>query len=105
MSKWNPFNAVAPGSSMINEVLKEKNKVTMPTLSDDQINELQEKILTAFNNQSIIKIKYFRNGRYYINDGIITNIDVSAHKLVLNGDFPVFFSQIIEICEKNTCIP
>ena len=56
--------------------VKEKNKVTMPTLSDDQINELQEKILTAFNNQSIIKIKYFRNGRYYINEGIITNIDV-----------------------------
>lgn len=97
MSKWNPFNAVAPGSSMVNEVLKEKNKVTMPILSEDQINELQEKILNAFNTQSIVNIKYFKNGRYYLNNGIITNIDVSAHKLVLNSQFPIFFSQIIEI--------
>ena len=96
-SKWNPFNAVASGSSMVYDVLKEKNKVSMPVLSDDQMNELQEKIMTAFNNQSLVKIKYFRNGRYYINDGIITNIDVLGHKIVLNGDFSIFFSQIIGI--------
>ena len=55
-SKWNPFNAVAPGGFMVNEVLKEKNKIDMPILSDDQKMELQERIFEAHNNQEIIKI-------------------------------------------------
>ena len=58
-SKWNPFNAVAPGGMMVNEVLREKNKIEMPILSDDQKMALQERILEAHNNQEIIKIKYF----------------------------------------------
>ena len=55
-SKWNPFNAVAPGGFMVNEVLKEKNKIDMPILSDDQKMELQERIFEAYNNQYTIKI-------------------------------------------------
>ena len=42
-SKWNPFNAVAPGGFMVNEVLKEKNKIDMPVLSEDQKMELEKK--------------------------------------------------------------
>ena len=64
MIKWQPFNAVAPGSYMINDVLNEKNKVKMPVLSDDQKQILQDKIIEAFNNQEIVTIKYFRAGRY-----------------------------------------
>ncbi len=96
-SKWNPFNAVAPGGYMVNEVLKEKYKIDMPILSDDQKMEIQEKILDAYNNQEIIKIKYFRAGKLYITEGKVEKIDVNNHKIVLNGGFAVFFSQIIEI--------
>ncbi len=96
-SKWNPFSAVAPGGFMVNEVLKEKNKIEMPVLSDDQKMELQERILEAHNNQETIKIKYFRGGRLYITEGKVEKIDANSHKIVLNGGFSVFFSQIIEI--------
>ncbi len=96
-SKWNPFNAVAPGGFMVNEVLKEKNKIDMPILSDDQKMELQERIFEAYNNQDTIKIKYFRGGRLYITEGKVIKIDANAHKIVLNGGFSVFFSQIVEI--------
>ena len=96
-SKWNPFNAVAPGGFMVNEVLKEKNKIDMPILSDDQKMELQERIFEAYNNQDTIKIKYFRGGRLYITEGKVIKIDANAHKIVLIGGFSVFFSQIVEI--------
>ena len=96
-SKWNPFNAVAPGGFMVNEVLKEKNKIDMPILSEDQKMELEKKILGAHNNQEIVKIKYFRGGRLYITEGKIEKIDTNARKIVLNGGFSVFFSQICEI--------
>lgn len=97
MIKWQPFNAVAPGSYMVNDVLKEKNKVNMPVLSDDQKQILQDKIIEAFNNQEIITIKYFRAGRYYLIKGKISNIDVPNLKLTINTENMVFFSQIIEI--------
>lgn len=96
MVKWAPFNAVAPGTYMINEVLKEKNKVAMPILSEDQKLALQSKMIDSFNNQEAVKVKYFRNGKYYIREGFITNIDPNSHKIVINRAFSIFFSQIIE---------
>lgn len=96
-SKWNPFNAVAPGSMMVKDVLDEKDKIEMPILSEDQKMVLQEKLLDAFNNQEIIKIKYFKAGKLYITEGKIDKIDINSHKIVLNSGFFVFFSQIIEV--------
>lgn len=96
MIKWQPFNAVAPGNCMVNDVLKEKNKIKMPILSDDQKQFLQDKMLEAYNNQEIIKIKYFRDGRLYLIEGKITNIDYSTHKLTINNYNFIFFSQIID---------
>lgn len=95
-SKWNPFNAVASGEYMINDVLEEKNKEKMPVLSDDQKEVIQNKMFEAFNNQEVIKVKYFKNGKFYIKEGKITNIDPNTHKIVINEEFSVYFSQIIE---------
>lgn len=95
-NKWLPFNAVADGGSMIRHVLKEKSKVKMPILSEDQQNDLQERMITAFNNQDTINIKYFTNGNIYIISGKITNIDVFSSKIVVNHEKKVYFSQIIE---------
>ena len=96
MSKWNPFNAVASGDYMINDVMKEKNKFSMPILSEDQKLELQNKMFEAFYNQEMINVKYFKAGKVYIIEGIITNIDQNSHKIILNSDISVFFPQIIE---------
>lgn len=97
MAKWAPFNSVVPGTVMVNDVLKKKNVVQMPMLSEDQINDMEKRIIVSYNNQSIVKVKYFRSGRYYVRNGKITNIDCNYRKIILNGNFPVYFSQIIEI--------
>ena len=96
-SKWNPFNAVAPGGYMVKEVMKEKNKVDMPILSEDQKMEIQERIFEAFNNQETIHITYFRGGNMYNIEGIIEKIDINSRKIVINSEISVFFSQIVEI--------
>ena len=97
MSKWAPFNAVAPGDEMISDVLKRRNVVKMPILSDDQIIEIENKLINSYNNQIKIKIKYFRSGRYYLREGIVSKIDKIARKIALNDEYNLFFSQIIEI--------
>ena len=96
-SKWNPFNAVAPGGMMVKDIMSEKEKIEKPILSEDQMMNLQEKIVESYNNQEFIKIKYFNGGRMYFTEGIIVKIDADAHKIVLNSGFAVFFSQIVEI--------
>lgn len=95
-SKWNPFNAVASGEYMIKDVLEQKNIEKMPVLSDDQKYEIQNKMFEAFNNQEIINVKYFKNGKFYVKEGKITNIDQNAHKIIINEVLSVYFSQIIE---------
>lgn len=97
MIKWAPFSAVAPGNFMVNEVLAKKNKVVMPSLSEDQIDEINNKIITAYNNGDIITVKFFRSGKYYLKQGIISKIDRNSANILLNDGFIVFFSQIIEI--------
>ncbi len=95
--KWQPFNAVASGSYMVNEVLKEKSKEVMPTLSDDQRYEIQEKIFNFYNTQEIMKIKFYRDGKIYIKEGKISFIDKINHNIIINKAFKVFFNQIIAI--------
>lgn len=97
MVKWQPFNAVVNGNFMINQVLEEKNKIKMPILSDDQKLEIQEKLFEALNNKENIKIKFFKEGKVYLKEGIIEHINEFKRNLVMNDNFVVFFSQIIEI--------
>lgn len=94
--KWQPFSAVIPSSNMINDVLKEKNKIKMPILSEDQNRELQNKMLTFYNNEETITVKYYRAGKLYKLEGKITNIDQNTHKIIINNHFSIFFSQIID---------
>lgn len=96
-SKWNPFNAVVPGGYMVKEVMKEKNKVEMPILSDDQKMAIQERLFEAFNNQEMVNIRYFKGGNMYNIEGFIEKIDQNTRKIIINSDISVFFSQICEI--------
>lgn len=97
MVKWQPFNAVASGNYMINEVLKKKNKVAMPTLSEDQKELLQEKILRAYELQEVIRIKYYKNEYIYIIEGKIIEINKNNYYIGLDNDLKIFFRQIIDI--------
>lgn len=97
IKKWAPFNAVESGNIMINDVLSKKNKVKMPILSDDQIANLEEKLINSYNNGNIVTILYFKEGKYYKKQGIIGKIDKNTAKIFLKDGFSVFFSQIIEI--------
>ena len=98
MIKWQPFSAVAPSNILVNEVMKKKNRVKMPTLSDDQISNIEDKILNSYKLQVPITIKYYKNYSIYLKEGIISKIDIIAKKIFINDNSTIYFSQIIEIC-------
>ncbi len=94
--KWQPFESVISTQSMLNNVLKEKNKIAMPILSEDQYNNLQNKIFTSYHNKDVVTIKYYKAGRLYKIKGSVTNIDQNNQKIIINNHFSLFFSQIID---------
>lgn len=97
VSKWQPFNAVISGDLMLKDVLNKKNVVKMPTLSEDQIAMLERKIFSSFTRQESIKVKFYRNGSLFELRGIVTNIDIIKHKVFINNERCLYFSQIVEI--------
>ena len=97
MIKWQPFSAVAPSNELVNTVLNKKNVVKMPTLSEDQLLSIQEKLLSSFQKKENVEVVYFRAGKYYAIKGIVTKMDKTTHKIILNNKKELFFSQIIKI--------
>ena len=97
MNSWMPFNAVCDGTSLVDMIEKEKSRFRKPTLSEEQLNEIQDKILNAYNNREIIKIKYYKAGYFYEIKNIINKIDEIERKIILKNGKVIFFSQIMSV--------
>ena len=61
MIKWMPFNSVVSSKEIINSILKNKSKISMPILSEEQKNVNEQKLLIAYYIKSKINISYYQN--------------------------------------------
>ncbi len=99
MIKWQPFNSVVNNKAIINTVLKEKSKITMPLISEDEKDILENKIIDAYYKQIPINIIYFKNGTLLNIKSKITKID-QVYKLVYLNNQKLWFKQIVDIKEE-----
>ncbi len=95
--KWVPFNSVAPSKEIINKLVKEKQKVNKPILSDEQLNSLQNNLLEAYNNEIKTIIEYYKNGNILKEVAIIKVLDLSHDRIILANNKIIYFNQIIKI--------
>jgi hypothetical protein len=93
--KWAPYNSVINAKDMINDIYDAKVDV-MPTLSDEQTNNLEKKIINAYYEQIPINIKFFYHNRIVEKNGTIKKIDFIYHKIYFNN-FVLLFDQIINL--------
>lgn len=98
--KWAPFNSVINGKILVNELLKEKTKINKPTLSEDQIEVLNEKIFEAYTNHSKIKLSVFKNMNIIELIGYINNINHIKKCITFNNSY-IYLNQIININNIN----
>lgn len=94
--KWAPFNSVINGNSVINELVREQNKIKKPLLTEDKINEIEEYIITSYQSTTEIDIKYYQNYKYERINGIITKIDAINKKITLENGNILYFCNIID---------
>ena len=59
--KWAPFNSVINDTKIKNEIIKKQSKINKPTLSEDQIIVLNDKIFEAYTNHIKVNIFIFNS--------------------------------------------
>lgn len=64
--KWKPFKSLPIQYEIIDQYMEDQNKSPMPLLSDDQLQEINEKVLEKIQTNRIAEISYWDNG--YITD-------------------------------------
>ena len=96
MMKWMPFNALLEQGDYISDLLKGKERVTMPVLSPDQEAELNYKLETAYLFQNHIIVTYYESHKFKTVEGVITRTDLHNHLIFIN-DFSLSAHQITDI--------
>ena len=97
MVKWQPFDSLLSSKKVAKEIINEKSKVAMPTLSEDQLLNIEEKVLEAYYNGETVRLVYYRKGTYYTKNSLIKYIDKYKKQLILNDGSILYFKQIVKI--------
>jgi len=100
---WAPFNSVINNNDITNEILDRYNNIKQPEYNEEQLEELEYKIMKAYNSKSNICIHFYKNYKNNSTEGIITKIDSIHKNIVLNNKISIYFYNILSIDEKNTC--
>lgn len=95
--RWAPFNSVINGNDLLVEIHEEKTRFKKPTLSEEQIYELEEKIISSYTEHTNINIIFYKNEHAYKVSGIVTKLDSISKKITINGKNILYFSNIIKI--------
>lgn len=94
--KWQPFDSCYSSEKIVKEIQKDKEKISFPTLSTDQLEVIDETIRSAYQLQLPVQIKYFYNGVIYQASGKIKGISLQEKKIYLNNK-SIYLKQILKI--------
>ena len=95
MIKWMPFNSVINSKILVNSIVKEKSKIRKPTLSEEQIKDIENNILESKINEIPLIFIIYKGGYTYKTKAIVVNIDSVQKKIVLNNHKILYFREII----------
>ncbi len=95
--KWAPFDALVGYHSLIKELKYRLGKQNKPILSDDQCDELNQKLLLAFNQNLEVEIEFFNNGYMKYTFGNIRKIDFITKTIILSNYEKILAADIFNI--------
>ena len=85
MVKWQPFASLPEQANYIHKVLYEMGKTNRPQLSEDQFQELNERVYHYYENKDLICLCYFYDGYIYEVIGTIIKIDLMKQLLIIEN--------------------
>ena len=103
MIKWLPFNSIINGKEVVNSIEKEKEKIIKPTLSEEQIQNIEELILESMINEVPLTFKIYKGGFIKEINGTVINIDSIKEKIFLSDHKYLYFREIIGAGYAKLC--
>ena len=97
MIKWRAFDSVISSTITLNKLVKERNIVAMPILSEEQLTVIEQSLKNAFYRGDKISIVYYKNGKFEKTAAIIKEIDSIYHKIILSNAKKIYFQQIVNV--------
>ena len=82
--KWSPFDALSGRDEVLQKLLYELYKTQRATLSEDETQELNEKLQEAYQNNKQIAVEYYYDGYTYQTFGKIKKIDTIKKTITLD---------------------
>lgn len=95
-NNWNPFFALANTRGKIDEAFDSREDVEKPYVSEERLYEIQEMIMTSYEECQVIEVKYFKNNRIINEVGIVNKVDPYTQTIMINNK-SLKFDNIIEV--------
>ena len=95
--KWQPFDALEGYKTSLRNIEKEKDKIEKPIIYPDHLEEMNEVLLSSFDEEKEVIVSFFKGGYIYDVSGYITNIDNNNHQIIINNKNKVKLSSITDI--------
>lgn len=99
MKKWAPYRSLIEHMPALEKMEREKHKQEKPTLSEDEIERINE-VLSTYNGE-ILLISFFRNNVINQEESMIKKIDINERKLVLSNRRVIKFEEIVSLEIKD----
>ena len=97
MVKWAPFATLPEQFERIHEYILDQDKIQRPTLSEDQLNELNCMMHQALDDEQPVQMEYYQAGALHTVKLHITHIDMLNMSLKgrdYHSDKPLTFSLL-----------
>lgn len=98
MKKWAPFASLNEQSIYLNKMLKEREKVSKPLISNDVAMEINE-ILTSYHGQ-VVNITLFEDGEIIDIKAKISRIDVNQRAIFIENN-KLEFKNILKMTSDD----
>lgn len=74
MAKWRPFATMSEQYQKLDEYMESQNKIDMPILSDEQIEQINNNMNYFYSTEKVATINYWNNGYILEIVGYIINL-------------------------------
>ncbi|MFW2451807.1 YolD-like family protein [Staphylococcus cohnii] len=81
--KWLAFKTVPEQYEILDQYIEDQNKIPMPLLSDDQLEEINEKVHEKIQTNRIAEISYWENGYISALNCYIKKIDTLENIMLI----------------------
>ena len=99
MVKWQAFKTLPEQYEQLEQYIQDQNKIDRPSLSDHQLDDLNDKLIFKMYNDPKIELRYFVDGYIKTKECCIHKVDVHTQTLYLYEETGLSKINLLDIVE------